>query len=164
MRGDRTGQEQPLWLKYKEPLALHITLCYVLMDGGTDSGLKLVLKLLRPGRQLIINVLTAGGKGGFCGLSAKRAVSVTWSETHPRYCSQSNSASSVHGTASGPVMVWLCHDCKIFVTASWHSTQAEWSMVICSSCLQLAQGNGSNLAVAQQLGHLTMRSNLERIA
>ena len=49
MRADRTGEEQPLWLKSREPLALHATMCYSLMDGGVDSGLKLVLKLFRAG-------------------------------------------------------------------------------------------------------------------
>lgn len=48
MRGDRTGEEQPLWLKPREPLALHVTICYALMDKGQDSGLKLVIKMYRP--------------------------------------------------------------------------------------------------------------------
>ena len=48
LRGDRTGEEQPLWLK-PEGICLHMTMVYTLMDGGVDSGLKLVLKVYRPG-------------------------------------------------------------------------------------------------------------------
>lgn len=51
MRGDRTGEEQPLWLKPREPLALHVTICYALMDKGQGSGLKLVIKMYRAGQQ-----------------------------------------------------------------------------------------------------------------
>ena len=49
MRSDKTGEEQPLWLKSRQKLALHMTACYALMDGGVNSNLKLVLKMFRPG-------------------------------------------------------------------------------------------------------------------
>ncbi|KAK9805905.1 hypothetical protein WJX73_003574 [Symbiochloris irregularis] len=48
LRGDRTGEEQPYWLKTVDPVALYVTLCYGLYQGGVDSGWKLVLKIFRP--------------------------------------------------------------------------------------------------------------------
>lgn len=52
LRGDRTGDEQPYWLKTTDPVALYVTLCYGLYQGGVDSGWKLTLKVFRPGQQL----------------------------------------------------------------------------------------------------------------
>ena len=48
VRGDRTGQEQPLWLK-PDSVCLHMTMCYALMENNVDIGLKMVLKVYRPG-------------------------------------------------------------------------------------------------------------------
>lgn len=48
IRGDRTGSEQPHWLK-PDDVCLHMTMSYALMDNNIDSGLKMVLKIYRPG-------------------------------------------------------------------------------------------------------------------
>ena len=58
MRGDRTGEEQPLWLK-PDDICLHMTMVYALLDNSVDSGLKMVLKVYRPGEPVTLMAAVA---------------------------------------------------------------------------------------------------------